>query len=180
MNNIASMQGLRGRYSDAANSLVRALKLFDSLPPELLVERPLRESRGKTLDNLGGLYLMHGRFKEAEPPLRHGLAQRESLLAEAPDSAEYQVAVGLSKWHMGQLLKSQGAAAQARELLEQAVALEEQAVKADPGNQAAHDHLKGARNHLANCLTDLGGTPSPPASWRTCSALSPRPVTATP
>ncbi len=73
-----------------------------------------------------------------------------------PDSAEYQVAVGLSKWHMGQLLKSQGAAAQARELLEQAVALEEQAVKADPGNQAAHDHLKGARNHLANCLTDLG------------------------
>jgi tetratricopeptide (TPR) repeat protein len=81
---------------------------------------------------------------------------RESLLADAPDSSEYQDALGLSKSHLGEVLRRQGAAAQARELHGQAVALGQKAVKTDPRNQAAHNHLRGSRKLLALCLTDLG------------------------
>jgi tetratricopeptide (TPR) repeat protein len=94
--------------------------------------------------------------KEAEPRVRQGLALRESLLAEAPDSSQYQDAVGISKSHLGEVLRRQGVAAQARQLHEQAVALGQKAVKTDPRNRAAHDHLRGARELLALCLTELG------------------------
>jgi tetratricopeptide (TPR) repeat protein len=102
------------------------------------------------------MHLTYDRVKEAEPRVRHGLALRESLLADAPDSSEYQDAVGMSKSHLGEVLLRQGAAAQARQLYEQAVALGQKAVKTDPRNQAAHDHLRGSREYLALCLTELG------------------------
>ncbi len=156
MQNNAVVQIKLGHHADATNSLEKALKLFDALPPELLIERSVRESHGQTLDNLGWMHLTYDRVKEAEPRVRHGLALRESLLADAPDSSEYQDAVGMSKSHLGEVLLRQGAAAQARQLYEQAVALGQKAVKTDPRNQAAHDHLRGSREHLALCLTELG------------------------
>jgi tetratricopeptide (TPR) repeat protein len=80
---------------------------------------------------------------------------RESLLADAPDSSRYQDAVALSKSHLGEILRKQGAPAQAREVHEQAVALGQKAVKTDPRNRAAQDHLRGSLKLLAQCLTDV-------------------------
>ena len=114
MKNKAIVQIRLGHYTEAMKSLEQAIKLFDALSPELLIERSVRESRGKTLDNLGWMHLIHGRATEAEPRVRDGLAVRESLLADAPDSSEYQDDLGLSKSHLGEILRRQGALAQAR------------------------------------------------------------------
>jgi eukaryotic-like serine/threonine-protein kinase len=156
MRNKAIAKIKRGHHADATKSMEQALKLFDALPPALAIERSVRASHGDTLDDLGRMHLTYGRVKEAEPRVRQALALRESLLAEAPDSSQYQDAVGVSKSHLGEVLRRQGAAAQARELHEQAVALGQKTVKTDPRNRAAHDHLRRARELLALCLTDLG------------------------
>jgi eukaryotic-like serine/threonine-protein kinase len=154
--NKAVVQIKLGRHADAAKSMEQALKLFDALPPALSIERSVRASHGDTLDNLGWMHLTYGHVKEAEPVVRHALALRESLLADAPDSSQYQDAVGMSKSHLGEILRRQGAPAQAREVHEQAVALGQKAVKSDPRNRAAQDHLRGSLKLLALCLTELG------------------------
>ena len=156
MKDKAIVQIRLGQYTEATKSLEQAIKLFDALSPELLIERSVRESRGNTLDNLGWMHLIHGRATEAEPRVRDGLAVRESLLADAPDSSEYQDDLGLSKSHLGEILRRQGAVSPGSRLHEQAVALGQKAVQGNPRNRELHDHLMGSRKLLALCLTDLG------------------------
>jgi tetratricopeptide (TPR) repeat protein len=108
------------------------------------------------LDNLGQALVRSGDRKNAEQRTRQGLKIRETLVADFPGEAGYLDSLALSKRHLGDILASRGATAEARGLLEQGVELGQKAVKADPRVREAQLHLRGSRKSLARYLVDQG------------------------
>ena len=120
---------------------------------ELARDPDVRQRRADTLDNLGATYLIHGRYKDAEPRIRQGLTIRESLAGDRPEEPKYQESFGMSKIHLGKVMAKRGELAEARRLLEQGVELETRAFKADPRNRDRRDYIckEGARLLQCSC-----------------------------
>ena len=163
LSNIATIELRFLRVQPAVEAYLKSLKQFDSLPPKLAFQRSIRETRGNVLDNLGKALMFKQDFSEAEPRVRLGLSIRQSLVEEDPREPGYVDALGLSTTHLGEILAKGGDAAEARRLLEQGVALAQQAEKGLPRSRAVRGHLREARKSLARFLlenADHAGTAS--------------------
>ena len=116
-----------------------------------------RRQLGTVLNERAILLLgQNARLPEAEFLLRQALAIRRALVSDEPESANEQSALGSTLNNLAMVLRKRGAAAEARDLLEEAIRHQQTALKVNPGHPSYVRFLSNHYRVLGDALLDTG------------------------
>ncbi len=142
--------------TEAERDLRRALELYDRLAADAPDVPQFRQELALTLLNLAKRLWTAGRSLEAEPLFAQAGALYETLAAHRPERADDCAAIALARFHRGSLLAARGDFAAAQDLLQKAVASQQDALRLSPHDATLRTGLRAQRETLSAVLIRLG------------------------
>jgi serine/threonine protein kinase len=143
-----------GRQYEARLAFREALAIQRKLAEDFPRIPLHRERQAQTASDLGVLLLLTidpACMGEAEQVLRESLAMREKLAAESPATPRYQSELAATQQNLASVRRLRGDLAEARALVEQAIARQKNALSANPDQP---DYRRFLHTHYG-CLTDI-------------------------
>jgi tetratricopeptide (TPR) repeat protein len=123
-----------GRRPDSASANQRALEYWERVPADVAARPANRMARAKALNNRYAALYDLGHQSDCEPVYRQAVELLRGLVAEFPRNPEYLHYLGGMVGNHGRVVCDLGDPAQGRRLIEEAIRLEEEAIKLDPRN----------------------------------------------
>jgi len=177
-NNLGLFFMQRGRLFEAETSVRRALPIYE----ELATEFPpyYRLNLCNVLGNLATILPNIGKANEAKPFELRASEIIDKLAADYPDIPEYQNRIGEKLINQGYKLMEEGKLEEAHNLLERAIAKQQNALKRDPDNPRYLRGLASARDNLGAVLDRMGHLDEAMTAFRSALEIEERITTKTP
>jgi tetratricopeptide (TPR) repeat protein/predicted Ser/Thr protein kinase len=139
----------RAAYEESAATLRALADEYASIPD-------YRRELAKSLNGLGGAFLIAKRYDLAEAAFREAAERLIPLARQFPDRSEFHSALGMTFGNQAIAARRQGDSALARSLYTQAIEHQQRALVADPSNEEARGFLREHRRGLARELVAAG------------------------
>jgi serine/threonine protein kinase len=154
--NLASLLDRRGQAGPADQALSRAIALVEKLVHDYPEIPEFQHLLAVLLNNHGPYLIQSGRTSEAEGVYRRALELWNGLHKAGRLLPEDRRNQGACLQNLAGLLIGRKDLNQARQLLEQAIVLQQQALKADPQHALGQLYLQAHYLQLADVLRELG------------------------
>jgi serine/threonine-protein kinase len=156
LNNLGNVHADAGEMDNARETLDRAHEQLRKVVSEHPDEPEYRAELAKVCNALAGVYAELNRSVEADKFWEEAQGHLGRLTLEQRTVSDYRGILGTVLGNRGQLRQSQGRLAEARPLLEAAVAELVMALKPNPSRPDFRTNLSDQCRHLADVLTTLG------------------------
>jgi tetratricopeptide (TPR) repeat protein len=151
---VSALSNALGDPAETEAALFEAIELWRSLVDEAPANAVYRERLAKLL-HIRAQAIPIEADDQAEPLFREAMALRQTLVAESPDSPQRGSELAATMNNLARILMRKGELVEARDLLHQAIELQQAAVAAQPGNVIFQRFLENHRHSLAEVEEQL-------------------------